>query len=133
VSICHDGKYPSLTVSSLEKLDEPPALTQLSSRVKQLLSPEDLTELLLEIDARTGFTREFMLVNESEARVKDLYVSLFAVLLAEACNIRHGPVIKHNIPALTFHRLSWVKQIIFGQKRCSASMPGRLIFSPDWR
>jgi hypothetical protein len=56
VSICHNGKYPSLTVSSLEKLDEPPALTQLSSRVKQLLPPVDLTELLLEIDARTGFT-----------------------------------------------------------------------------
>jgi hypothetical protein len=76
VSICHNGKYPSLTVSSLEKLDEPPALTQLSSRVKQLLPPVDLTELLLEIDARTGFTREFTHVSESEARAKDLHVSL---------------------------------------------------------
>ncbi|ELT2890705.1 Tn3 family transposase, partial [Salmonella enterica] len=110
VSICHDGKYPSLTVSSLEKLDEPPALTQLSSRVKQLLPPVDLTELLLEIDARTGFTREFTHVSESEARAKDLHVSLCAVLLAEACNIGHEPLIKHNIPALTRHRLSWVKQ-----------------------
>lgn len=110
VSICHDGKYPFLTVSSLEKLDEPPALTQLSSRVKQLLPPVDLTELLLEIDARTGFTREFTHVSESEARAKDLHVSLCAVLLAEACNIGHEPLIKHNIPALTRHRLSWVKQ-----------------------
>nr|BCM26372.1 hypothetical protein [Raoultella ornithinolytica] len=110
VSICHNGKYPSLTVSSLEKLDEPPALTQLSSRVKQLLPPVDLTELLLEIDARTGFTREFTHVSESEARAKDLHVSLCAVLLAEACNIGHEPLIKHNIPALTRHRLSWVKQ-----------------------
>ncbi len=110
VSICHDGKYPSLTVSSLEKLDEPPALTQLSSRVKQLLPPVDLTELLLEIDARTGFTREFTHVSESEARAKDLHVSLCAVLLAKACNIGHEPLIKHNIPALTRHRLSWVKQ-----------------------
>lgn len=110
VSICHNGKYPSLTVSSPEKLDEPPALTQLSSRVKQLLPPVDLTELLLEIDARTGFTREFTHVSESEARAKDLHVSLCAVLLAEACNIGHEPLIKHNIPALTRHRLSWVKQ-----------------------
>lgn len=37
VGICNDGKYPFLTISSLEKLDEPPALTQLSSRMKQLL------------------------------------------------------------------------------------------------
>lgn len=81
MSICHDGKYPSLTVSSLEKLDEPPALTQLNSRVKQLLPPVDLTELLLKIDARTGFTREFTHVSESEARAKDLHVSLCACLI----------------------------------------------------
>ncbi|MBR8851010.1 hypothetical protein J0X08_05164 (plasmid) [Klebsiella variicola] len=110
VGICHEGKYPSLTISSLEKLDEPPSLTQLSSQVRQLLPPVDLTELLLEIDARTGFTREFIHVSESEARAKDLHVTLCAVLLAEACNIGHEPLIKHNIPALTRHRLSWVKQ-----------------------
>ncbi|WP_446443398.1 Tn3 family transposase [Pseudocitrobacter faecalis] len=62
--------------------------------MKQLLPPVDLTELLLEIDARTGFTREFTHVSESEARAKDLHVSLCAVLLAEACNIGHEPLIK---------------------------------------
>ncbi|HBX8767908.1 Tn3 family transposase, partial [Klebsiella michiganensis] len=63
-----------------------------------------------EIDARTGFTREFSHVSESGARAQDLQVSLCATLLAEACNIGHEPLIKHNIPALTRHRLSWVKQ-----------------------
>ncbi|HCL5672673.1 TPA: Tn3 family transposase, partial [Escherichia coli] len=110
VDICNDGKHPSLTISSLDKLDEPPALIRLSSRVRQLLPPVDLTELLLEIDARTGFTREFSHVSESGARAQDLHISLCAVMLAEACNIGHEPLIKHNIPALTRHRLSWVKQ-----------------------
>lgn len=41
VSMCHEGKYPSLTIGSLEKLDKSSALTQLSSRVKQLLPPVD--------------------------------------------------------------------------------------------
>lgn len=50
VGMCHEGKYPSLTIGSLEKLSEPSALTKLSSRVKQLLPPVDLTELLLEIE-----------------------------------------------------------------------------------
>ncbi|HFG2322550.1 TPA: Tn3 family transposase, partial [Enterobacter hormaechei] len=109
VDICNEGKHPSLTISSLDKLDEPPALIQLSSRVRQLLPPVDLTELLLEIDARTGFTREFSHVSESGARAQDLHISLCAVMLAEACNIGHEPLIKHNIPALTRHRLSWVK------------------------
>ncbi|EHP6179288.1 Tn3 family transposase, partial [Escherichia coli] len=67
VDICNEGKHPSLTISSLDKLDEPPALIRLSSRVRQLLPPVDLTELLLEIDARTGFTREFSHVSESGA------------------------------------------------------------------
>ncbi|MBE8111705.1 Tn3 family transposase, partial [Escherichia coli] len=110
VDICNEGKHPSLTISSLDKLDEPPALIRLSSRVRQLLPPVDLTELLLEIDARTGFTREFSHVSESGARAQDLNISLCAVMLAEACNIGHEPLIKHNIPALTRHRLSWVKQ-----------------------
>ena len=65
VHVCNYGKYPSLTISSLEKLEEPPSLLCLSSRVRQLLPPVDLTELLIEIDARTGFTREFMHVSES--------------------------------------------------------------------
>lgn len=53
VHVCNDGKYPSLTISSLEKLEESPLLLCLNSRVRQLLPPVDLTELLLEIDART--------------------------------------------------------------------------------
>jgi hypothetical protein len=68
VHICYDGKHPSLTISSLEKLEEPPSLHRLNSRVRQLLPPVDLTELLLEIDARTGFTREFTHVNPGPGR-----------------------------------------------------------------
>ncbi|RWA45927.1 DDE transposase, partial [Yersinia pestis] len=79
VHICNDGKYPSLTISSLEKLEEPLSLLRLNNRVRQLLPPVDLTELLLEIDARTGFTREFTHVSESGARAQDLHISLCAV------------------------------------------------------
>jgi hypothetical protein len=100
VHICNDGKGPSLTISSLEKLGEPPPLLRLNSQVRQLLPSIDLTELLLEIDARTGLIREFTHVSESGARVQDLHVSLYAVLIAEACNIGLEPLIKHNISAL---------------------------------
>ncbi len=102
-------------------------MLRLNSRVRQLL-----TELLLEIDARTGFTREFTHVSEAGARAQDQHVSLCALLMAEACNIGLGPLIKHNLPALTRHRLSWVKQNYSVQKRWSAPMHGWLIFSPRW-
>jgi TnpA family transposase len=64
----------------------------------------------LEIHTHTGFADEFTHVSEANARANDLSVSICAVLMAEACNIGLEPLIKHNIPGLTRHRLNWVKQ-----------------------
>lgn len=64
----------------------------------------------MEIHARTGFAHEFTHVSEANARANDLSVSICAVLMTEACNIGLEPLIKHPIPALTRHRLNWVKQ-----------------------
>ena len=101
---------PTLTITNLDKLDEPPSLLKLRQQVADFLPPIDLTELLLEIHAHTGFADEFMHISESNSRADDLAVSICAVLLSEACNIGIDPFIKHNNPALTRHRLSWVKQ-----------------------
>lgn len=51
--------------------------------VSDLLPPMDLTELLLEINAHTGFANEFFHANEASARVDDLPVSKSALLMAE--------------------------------------------------
>ncbi|VAW58657.1 Transposase, partial [hydrothermal vent metagenome] len=110
VSIDHSGKHPSLTITNLDKLEEPPSLTLLSKQITELLPKVDLTELILEIQTHTGFLDEFIHVSESKARADDLMISLCAVLIAEACNIGLEPLIKSHIPALTRHRLSWVKQ-----------------------
>ena len=104
------GKHPSLTIANLDKLEEPPSLTRLSRKVNELLPKVDLTELLLEIHAHTGFADEFTHVSESNARADDLSISICAVLLAEACNIGLEPLAKRNVPALTRYRLNWVKQ-----------------------
>ncbi|NOZ54444.1 MAG: Tn3 family transposase [Gammaproteobacteria bacterium] len=113
VRIDHSGKHPSLTITNLDKLDEPPSLTQLSKQITELLPKVDLTELILEIQAHTGFIDEFIHVSESNARADDLTISVCAALIAEACNIGLEPLIKSHIPALTRHRLSWVKQNYF--------------------
>lgn len=99
-----------MTITNLDKLEEPKSLIELNKQVSSLLPAVDLTELLLEIQAHTGFIDEFTHVSESNARADDLNISLCAVLLAEACNIGLEPLIKHQVPALTRHRLSWVKQ-----------------------
>lgn len=68
-----------------------------------------MTELLLEINAHTGFADEFFHASDVSARVDDLPVSISAELMAEACNIGLEPLIRSNVPALTRDRLNWTK------------------------
>lgn len=110
IRIDDSGKRPTLTITNLDKLETTPSLTLLSEQIERLLPQVDLTELILEIHAHTGFLDEFTHVSESNARADGLPISICAVLLAEACNIGLEPLIKHHIPALTRHRLTWVKQ-----------------------
>ena len=93
-----------------DSLHEPPSLILLREQVTGLLPKIDLTELILEIHAHTGFADEFTHVSESNARADGLAVSICAVLIAEACNIGLEPLVRPHIPALTRHRLNWVKQ-----------------------
>lgn len=103
----------TLTVTGLDKLEEPPSLLRLRDYVLARLPRIDLPELLLEIHTRTGFAHAFTHISEGAARVADLPLSLCAVLLAEACNIGLEPVIRSDVPALTRGRLSWVQQNYF--------------------
>ncbi|RLV57826.1 Tn3 family transposase [Parashewanella curva] len=113
VTLVNSGKKPSLTITNLDRLEEPESLIELNQQVTALLPKVDLTELLLEIHEHTGFLNEFSHISETNARAKDLPISICAVLVAEACNIGFEPLIKSHIPALTRHRLSWVKQNYF--------------------
>ncbi len=113
VRIDSSGKNVSLIITPLDKFDKPQSLTLLSQQVIELLPKIDLTELILEIHTHTGFADEFTPIGETTRRTEDLTVSICAVLIAEACNIGLEPLIKAHIPALTRHRLNWVKQNYF--------------------
>ncbi len=110
VNIENTGDKLSLTITSLDKLAEPESLQILRQQVSDFLPAIDLTELLLEINEHTGFTREFTHISEANSRADNLDISLCAILLSEACNIGIEPFIKQDNPALTRHRLNWVKQ-----------------------
>jgi TnpA family transposase len=113
VRVEHQNGKPTLTITNLDKLDEPQSLITLREQVTALLPRIDLTELLLEIHTHTGFADAFTHVSESNARVSDLPISLCAVLVAEACNIGLEPLIQLNVPTLTRHRLHWAQQNYF--------------------
>lgn len=110
ISIENPNGRASLTVTGLDKLEEPPTLVALRSQVEAFLPRVDLPSVLLEIHLRTGLAKEFTHVSEGEARVSDLPISLCAVLMAEACNIGLEPLIHSDVPALARGRLLWVQQ-----------------------
>jgi TnpA family transposase len=110
VSIHEDDRERPVTLSNLDKVDEPESLIALRERVADLLPRVDLPEILLEIHLRTGFADAFTHISEAQSRVEDLPTSVCAGLLAEACNIGLEPLIRGDNPALTRNRLSWVQQ-----------------------
>jgi len=99
-----------LILTALDKLDEPPSLIALRDQVDALLPRIDLTDAILEIHGYTRFADEFTHINQSNARVDDLALSICAVLAAEACNIGIEPLVNPENPALTYARLAWVQQ-----------------------
>jgi hypothetical protein len=91
-------------------LEEPASLVALRDAVAARLPRAELPEVLLEIQALTGFADAFTHISEGNARAEDLTISICAVLVAQACNIGLEAVARADIPALTRSRLAWVQQ-----------------------
>jgi TnpA family transposase len=110
ISFKEKDEKERLSLSRLDKQDEPESLVNLRQQVNDLLPVVDLPEILLEIQRLTGFADEFSHISEARSRIDDLPTTLCAVLLAEAGNIGLEPLIQPNVPALTRSRLQWAQQ-----------------------
>jgi len=100
-----------LRVSPLDKLDDPASLIGLRRRMEALIPRVDLPEALLEVQSWTGFADEFCHISSTRGtQVEDLATSVCAVLTAEACNLTLEPVMRNDVPALTYARLAWVRE-----------------------
>jgi TnpA family transposase len=97
-----------LILSPLDKVAEPLSLVALRQKMRSLLPRVDLPEVLLEVQLRTGFAREFTHQSERSGRVADLELSLCAILLSQACNVGLEPLVESGHPALCRDRLEWV-------------------------
>jgi len=100
----------ALSLSALDKLDEPASLVALRAAAAARMPRVDLPEILLEMHARTGFAAGSTHASKRGARAGALATSICAVLLAEACNTGLEPLIRLDTPALRRSRLSWVRQ-----------------------
>jgi hypothetical protein len=106
-----------LSLTGLDKLEEPSSLIALRDQVDALLPCVDLTDAILEIHGYTGFADEFTHISQNNARVDNLALSICAVLASEACNIGIEPLVDPENPALTYGRLAWCSRTTFGPKR----------------
>ncbi len=110
VSIDTENDQAKLKLSPIDKIDEPQSLIELRKRIASLMPRVDLPELILEVSAKTDFTKAFTHISEESSRAKDIDISLCAVLMAEACNTGLEPFIRPDVIALKRDRLSWVDQ-----------------------
>ncbi|MGH1349024.1 MAG: Tn3 family transposase [Nannocystales bacterium] len=107
VTVDEDGQ---LRFEALAAESEPPSLIALRAAVKRMLPQVELPEVLLEVAMWTGFHQAFTPLGESASRVKDLELSIAALLVAQACNIGFRPVAKEGVSALSRARLSHLEQ-----------------------
>ncbi|MEV8248692.1 Tn3 family transposase [Streptomyces rochei] len=101
-----DGR---LHFAALEPEPEPASLRVLREAVEAMLPRVDLPEALLEVFSWTGADQAFTSVTGGEARLKDLHVTIAALLVAHSCNVGYTPVIG-TADALKYGRLSHVDQ-----------------------
>ena len=100
-----DGR---LDLEKLDALEEPDSLLWLRGRQHAMLPDAELPDLLLEIAGRTKFLDPFTHEREPNAQLRDLHISIIAVLISQACNVGWRPLVNERIPALREDRLKWV-------------------------
>ncbi len=104
------GGRARLSVERLDALDASTSVEELRALTAAMLPRIDLSDLLLEVHAWTGFLDAYVHVSGSASRMNDLPISVAALLIAEACNVGLVPVTDPNNEALTKDRLSHVDQ-----------------------
>ncbi|GGV00538.1 transposase [Streptomyces albospinus] len=98
-----------LHFAALEPEPEPASLLELRAAVNAMLPRVDLPEVLLVVFSWTGADQAFTSVTGGKARLRDLHVTIAALLVAHGCNVCYTPVIG-GLDALKYGRLSHVDQ-----------------------
>ncbi len=107
VSFDDEGR---LHLGTLEAEPDPPSLKKLRALTNRMLPRVDLPQVLLEVADWTGYMSTFESLSGGGSRLRDLEVSVAALLVAQGCNTGLTPVVNSSVPALTRDRLLHVDQ-----------------------
>ena len=105
-----EGERTELVIRPFDALPESESLQALKANVDSRLPEIPLTQVLLEMNARTNFAAEMLQDSLNTPHATDLELSVLAVLIAEACNIGLTAVADEKNTALKLSRLTWVKK-----------------------
>lgn len=103
-----DKPKNKIILTPLEKIEESLSLKRLKKQIDFLMPNISLPDLLFETNSKTGFLGQFCHISQSTSKIKDLPVSLCAILVAKACNIGFSSVAQAGIAPLEYDRLMWV-------------------------
>ena len=77
----------------------------LEKLVSERLPEVELTDILIEVDSWTHFSRYFQHPNGKEPRSRDALANCYASILAQACN--YGLVQMSRMSGITYRKLAW--------------------------
>jgi TnpA family transposase len=94
-----------LIVSPLRAEEMPARVSILQEAVQESLPLVELTDLLVEVDSWTHFSRHLEHAGDGEPRTKERLTHLYAAILAQACNL--GITAMAQLADLSYEQLEW--------------------------
>lgn len=94
-----------LVVAKLAGEDRSDSLKMLEELVSERLPEVELTDILIEVDAWTRFSRHFEHPNGKEPRSREALSHCYASILAQACNF--GLIQMSRMSGLSYRKLAW--------------------------
>jgi len=94
-----------LVISPLEAEELPESSPRLRQLIGERMPHVELTDLLIEVDSWTHFTRRFEHAGGDSSRTRDTQIHLYAGILAQACNF--GLDQMAEISDISYRQLAW--------------------------
>lgn len=96
-----------LIVSRLTAVEQNEEFSELEKRLAERLPKIELPDLLIEVDSWTNFSQKLIHLSGSEKRPPELAANLYALLIAQACNL--GIVRMSEISNLNLNQMLWTQ------------------------
>lgn len=94
-----------LVITKLAGEERPDSIKLLEELVSERLPEIELTDILIEVDAWTEFSRNFKHPNGQEPRSREALSHCYASILAQACNF--GLVQMSRMSGLSYRKMAW--------------------------